>query len=253
MYCGLEADIYPIRLWAFCAEYFPDDGTPKGYSGSEIEHILGWHGTPGNLVKALFDVGFIEKAKNEQDFQVHDWKEHAGFIKAYRINGKRNANNLWKGSRSVRETVHKPSPAKEKKRKEKNKDSFTEPPTTPVDNSVDNFKDTKDPKAPLTDVQKVVTVFKLCQGYEKDDKAWDAMYFGRFAKPAKALLDFLGSWREAGNCVQDVYEKLTAKGLTVTLETIAKHAGDWKKDKCEKEAGRGILSVQGHGNRAPIA
>lgn len=100
------------------------------------------------------------------------------------------------------------------------------------------------PAKKLTDVQKVVTVFKLCQGYEKDDKSWDRAYFSRFSKSAKDLIEFLGNWRDAADCVQDVYQKLSEKGLTVTLETVHKHAAEWKKDKAEKMGGRvGILPV----------
>lgn len=95
---------------------------------------------------------------------------------------------------------------------------------------------------PLTDTQKIVTAFKMLQGFDKDDKAWDKMYFARFSKSASALLEFIGNWKDAIDCCQDVYEKLSSKGLTVTLETISKHAGEWLKDKREKEGNRGILS-----------
>lgn len=94
----------------------------------------------------------------------------------------------------------------------------------------------------LTDVQKVVTVYKIASGYSKEDPAWDKLNFARCSKSAKQLLDFIGNWKDAGNCIQDVYEKLTAKGLTVTLETVAKHAADWKKDKQEKGVPIGVLS-----------
>ncbi len=103
---------------------------------------------------------------------------------------------------------------------------------------------------PMSDIQKVVTVFKLCQGVDQNDKAWDKIYFGRFAKPAKELIVLLGSWRAAGDCIQDVYEKLTGKGLTVTLETVIKHATEWRRDNAEKQGGQhGVFAVQGDGDR----
>ena len=101
----------------------------------------------------------------------------------------------------------------------------------------------------LTDIQKIITIFKLASHFERDDKTWDKMYFSRYAKSAKSLLEFFGNWKDAGNCIQDVYEKLTAKGLTVTMETICKHAADWKKDHQEKGGlGNGVLSNPSHGN-----
>lgn len=110
------------------------------------------------------------------------------------------------------------------------------------------LKDQKKEPKPLTDIQKVVTVFKLAQGVEKNDTDWDKVYFGRFTKPAKDLLLITGGWPNAGNCVQDVYERLTAKGLTVTLDTILRHATEWRKDNLEKEVKHGILPVPSNGN-----
>lgn len=103
-------------------------------------------------------------------------------------------------------------------------------------------------KKPLTDIQKVITVFKMVSGFPKEDKEWDKMYFSRYSKSAKSLIEFLGSWKQAGYCVEEIYEKLTAKGLTVTMETICKHSGDWKKDYLEKEAKNGVLPMSGDGS-----
>lgn len=90
------------------------------------------------------------------------------------------------------------------------------------------------------ELRRVVIGFKLLQGYAKDDKAWDRAFFARFSRPAKELLAFLGNWKDAVDCMQDVYEKLTGAGMTVTLETVIKHSAEWKKDKLEREGKRGI-------------
>ncbi len=87
---------------------------------------------------------------------------------------------------------------------------------------------------PLTDIQKIVTCYKMVSGYPKDDKAWDKLNFARCSKSAKQLLEFMGNWKDAADCIEDVYEKFTAKGLTVTIETAVKHASEWKMDKSEK-------------------
>lgn len=87
VYCGPEADIYPIRLWSFVGKYFPKDGILKGYSPTEIEAIVGWNGIAGSLISALERVGFVKKVFSE--FQVNDWQEHAGFIWKYKRAGSR--------------------------------------------------------------------------------------------------------------------------------------------------------------------
>lgn len=87
VYLSQEADVFPIRLWAFAAEYFPKDGVLRGYSGLEIEGVLGFNGISGNLIKALETVGFVERVEN--DFVIHDWQEHAGFVWNYKLSGQK--------------------------------------------------------------------------------------------------------------------------------------------------------------------
>lgn len=114
---------------------------------------------------------------------------------------------------------------------------------------VKDFKDSKDQKKELTPVQKVVLAYKVTSGHAIDDKAWDKMYFSRFSQSASQLLHFLGSWQDASDCIEDIYNKLTSKGLTVTLETINKHAAEWKKDKHEREGKRhGVLPGPSNGS-----
>jgi len=100
------------------------------------------------------------------------------------------------------------------------------------------------PKASLDDIRKVVMVFKIVSGFKKEDKAWDKMFFGRYTKPAKELIAFLGNWKDAGDCVQDIYERMKEIGRDVTFETIIKHCAEWKKNKQEKEGTGGVLSSQ---------
>lgn len=103
-------------------------------------------------------------------------------------------------------------------------------------------------KKAMTDVQKVVGVYRMASGFQKEDPIWDKAHFPRCAKSAKVLIDFLGNWKMAADCIQDVYEHLTSKGLTVTMETIVKHSADWKKDYLEREAKRGRVPVPSHGS-----
>lgn len=151
LYCGDEADIFPIRLWGFCAEYFQDDGIMRGYTAPEIEKILGWKGGQGNLIDGLIRVGFLDK--KSEFYAVHDWSEHAGFLKAYRINGKRNKNNLKQFTGIGTGHSGRPSGIKEKNIKEKNIKEYKDKdskdliakdatPTTPQASFVLKFKET---------------------------------------------------------------------------------------------------------------
>jgi hypothetical protein len=67
-----EADIYPLRLWKWAAEY-ARNGRVDGGAG-QIELACKWRGRPGALHKALVDAGFIEK----DGVTIHDWMEHIG-------------------------------------------------------------------------------------------------------------------------------------------------------------------------------
>lgn len=91
---------------------------------------------------------------------------------------------------------------------------------------------------PLTDLQKVMTVYKIVCGYEKEDKTWDRTFFPRYARAASALLEFMGNWKDAADCIQDTFEKIKKWNpeANISIDTILnKHAAEWKKDKCERE------------------
>lgn len=68
---GPEADIYPIRLWAWASKY-AKDGIVK--NPKQIEVACGWKGEEGKCLKALIDCGFIEK----DGTTIHDWEDHIG-------------------------------------------------------------------------------------------------------------------------------------------------------------------------------
>jgi hypothetical protein len=55
-----EADIYPVRLWAYCGNHHAD-GILKDYTTEEIEDIMGWRGETGKLLSALLEVQFLKK------------------------------------------------------------------------------------------------------------------------------------------------------------------------------------------------
>ncbi len=67
---GKHADIFPLRLWAWCAR-FAKDGHPG--SPGLTERVCRWTGKPDLLYSALVECGFIDK-----DGKVHDWDDHTG-------------------------------------------------------------------------------------------------------------------------------------------------------------------------------
>lgn len=69
---GDRADVYPLRLWMWCAK-FAKNGIIKG-GADQVEMACAWKGKPGKLHAALIESGFIE----HDGFTVHDWQEHAG-------------------------------------------------------------------------------------------------------------------------------------------------------------------------------
>lgn len=96
--------------------------------------------------------------------------------------------------------------------------------------------DQKSEKKTLTPVQQVVIFYKKACRIPVDDKGWDDTYFGRFSKPAKDLLGlFSNDLPEIEKCVNAVVEWLEGLNLTHTLETITKHASNFREGKLNRE------------------
>jgi len=90
---GPMADVFPIRLWAYCARVHPSDGSMKGYSDIEIEGIIRWSGTPKIAIQAMTAVGFIKHTK--RGYFCIDWLQHEGHLEAFRRRGIEAANARW--------------------------------------------------------------------------------------------------------------------------------------------------------------
>ncbi len=96
--CGEGSDIFPIRLWAYCAKYHALKGKLEGYSVEEIEHIIGWKGESGKLINALVKVNFLHKDANV-NFYVHDWIEHEGHIITFKERSQKANKARWGGGK----------------------------------------------------------------------------------------------------------------------------------------------------------
>ena len=87
--CGPEADIYPIRLWCYCALYHAADGKMVDYSPAEVEAAVGWRGETGVLLAGLLKVGFLESLNSGQNgYACHDWIEYESHISKFAAKGK---------------------------------------------------------------------------------------------------------------------------------------------------------------------
>lgn len=85
---------------------------------------------------------------------------------------------------------------------------------------------------PKTPIQKIVTAFKLAIGIPKEDKSWDKIYYPKYSKPAKEILElFGGDIGTAINCIESITNHLNKNNLSWTPHTIVKHAGNWKHGK----------------------
>lgn len=75
---GCDVAAMPIRLWAYCAKYFPTQGgLLPDLSRSLIEDIAGWKGEGGRMVQAFLDLGLLLECG--RGFVIPDWhKLHDG-------------------------------------------------------------------------------------------------------------------------------------------------------------------------------
>lgn len=216
-------------LWHFTMKYAWRDGDLRRFTPRVICQAVGWDKDPDAFINALRRTGWLEP----DTYQIHDWLEYSGKLVTDRLYNEKRRKTASKpvNPRKLGATLPYPTLPN------LTKDSIVKPEASQADK-------------PLTEIQKIVTAFKMLQGFDKNDKSWDKLNFARCSRSAKALQEFLGSWGAAVDCLEDVYTRLTKKGLTVTFETVLKHAADWKRDQNEKGGQKnGVFSVPGDGSR----
>lgn len=231
------------RFWLWCVK-FADDGDLRRHNDDRIGDSVGLNGEQAKrFVDAMVQSCWIDR---KPYFRVHDWWD---FAKSFLKSRYKDEPEKWQKIKRLYENktpvLHQSNTRVTPATYQPNQP--TKPTNLPTDTPKDGVLggERPPPDKPLTDIQKTIRVFKVCQGVDVGDKVWDREFFSRYSRAAKSLLNLLGDWRTAGNCIQDVYERLTSKGLTVTMETVIKHAVEWRKDKQEREAKRGVLSGQG--------
>ena len=103
---GPTADVYPPRLWSWCAKY-----RKNGVMASiaQIAHACRWAGDPKQLADGLYAAGFLESDL----LTLHDWMDRSGGDIAVYEGKKRRMREKYHQSKdsnvSLSEEVRKPS------------------------------------------------------------------------------------------------------------------------------------------------
>ena len=90
---GIEAFHYPIRLWCYAGKHFSESGVLENCSVRQIENAIGWKGETGKLIENLVRFGFLNS--RGETYRVHDWKQHAGHLWAFKRRAKSAAKTRW--------------------------------------------------------------------------------------------------------------------------------------------------------------
>jgi hypothetical protein len=90
---GKGAEVLPLKLWAYTGKHHAEDGRLSGYSESEIGSIVGWWREPGELVKAMLDMGFL--GQDDRGFYVVQWMNRQGHLRAFKERAQAAAAVRW--------------------------------------------------------------------------------------------------------------------------------------------------------------
>jgi hypothetical protein len=91
-----------------------------------------------------------------------------------------------------------------------------------------------------TTTEKIITSYKLLQGVKQDDRKWDKLYYSRFVRAAKQLETvFDGNWEIIKKCLIEISDGFTKSNLSWTLDTVVKHAYNWKLKREKGDANDG--------------
>lgn len=91
---GNDADIFPVRMWCWCAKYSKDEGSFGKLSSKEIAYYLGWFADPEPFILAMVKTRFLEK-NGRGGYRCHGWRERNGHIGAMSAKGRANAIKRW--------------------------------------------------------------------------------------------------------------------------------------------------------------
>jgi hypothetical protein len=90
---GPDADVLPLRLWAYVAKHHAETGCLRGYMAEELESAARWTGAKGKMVDAMIQVGFLDNLGD--GFRIHGWTEHARHIVVFKKRSKLAVKAKW--------------------------------------------------------------------------------------------------------------------------------------------------------------
>lgn len=84
-------------------------------------------------------------------------------------------------------------------------------------------------------LRNLLLCFKATQGYESSHAEWDRVCIKRYANDAADLLAlFDGNWKLAVQCIAEVGGRLSDIQRSWTLDTIIKHAPEWRSQNARQ-------------------
>lgn len=186
------------------------------------------------MVDGLIRVGFLEK--KGEFYAVHDWKDHAGFLKSYRINGLDMNRRRWCTRSRLDSTPDPISTPKEKNRIEKNikeyknsKDLIAKDatPSTPQASFVLKFKETYEAMTgqPFNALQShYVIASRLIKAHGLDAVVLKVKTLG-------ALCRDRSTWFTSGGWADFSIEKLSSRWNEIIPDVVPMS----KEDKAKRE------------------
>lgn len=80
-------------------------------------------------------------------------------------------------------------------------------------------------KQPLNELRKIIAVYKMSIGVPIENKLWNKQFFPILIPTAKKMLEYLGDWRTASQCVQDTVEAIREwnPAATISMQKIHSH------------------------------
>lgn len=204
------------RFWWWCVDYARDGQLDK-FNNEQLASAIGLNPEDGNkFINSMIESGFIDK---EPRFQIHEWNKYFGMF-------------LRRSHPEIYETVRKLYGNHAENVPYLTKPNLTKPITTAASAKPGFGNKGYEVK---TSLQQVVVGWKIVTGVPPDDREWDKLNWARTSKTAKELLGFFGdSPSTIVDCMEDVYNELSKKGLECTIETVKKRAWEWRKKNDSK-------------------
>lgn len=94
-------------------------------------------------------------------------------------------------------------------------------------------------KQPLNELRKIIAVYKMSIGVPVENKVWNKQFFPILMPTAKKMLEYLGDWRTASQCVQDTVEAIREwnPAATISMQKIhSHHMTAWAMNNQEQQA-----------------